>query len=184
MRRFRADEIPQFVNVLKGDMSIVGPRPERPEFVADLQESVPFWDRRHLIKPGITGWAQIRRGYTTDAHGSMEKLSFDLWYLRHRSLVVDFAICAQTIGVLVRGGPPRRIRRGTAFPRTQPTAPPTSALSGQLHAVSEVGQASSRSDIEQPHSESGDAPAIANGRAQQTEGVEDTSPRISHQSAL
>jgi exopolysaccharide biosynthesis polyprenyl glycosylphosphotransferase len=103
MRKTRLDELPQLWNVLRGDMSIVGPRPERPEFVEELREAVPFWTRRHLVKPGITGWAQVRRGYTADASGTEEKLSYDLWYLRHRSLVVDLAICAKTFTTLVTG---------------------------------------------------------------------------------
>jgi exopolysaccharide biosynthesis polyprenyl glycosylphosphotransferase len=103
LRRTRLDELPQLWNVIKGDMSIVGPRPERPEFVDELQEAVPFWTRRHLVKPGITGWAQVRRGYTSDAEGTAEKLSYDLWYLRHRSLVIDLAICARTLTTLVSG---------------------------------------------------------------------------------
>jgi exopolysaccharide biosynthesis polyprenyl glycosylphosphotransferase len=103
LRRTRIDELPQLWNVLKGDMSIVGPRPERPEFLAELQETVPFWTRRHLVKPGITGWAQVRRGYTADVEGTAEKLSYDLWYLRHRSLVIDLAICARTFTTLASG---------------------------------------------------------------------------------
>jgi exopolysaccharide biosynthesis polyprenyl glycosylphosphotransferase len=102
MRRMRLDELPQIWNVLKGEMSLVGPRPERPEFV-ELLGTVPFWTRRHLVKPGITGWAQVRHGYTADAEGSLEKLSYDLWYIRHRSLTVDLAICAQTFAAVVRG---------------------------------------------------------------------------------
>ena len=103
LRKSRLDEVPQLWNVLKGEMSIVGPRPERPEFVAELEAEVPFWGRRHMVKPGITGWAQIRRGYTADAAGTGDKLSYDLWYLRHRSLVVDLAICAKTFSTLVSG---------------------------------------------------------------------------------
>jgi exopolysaccharide biosynthesis polyprenyl glycosylphosphotransferase len=103
MRNTRLDELPQLWNVLKGDMSIVGPRPERPEFVEELQAEVPFWTRRHLVKPGITGWAQVRRGYTSDAESTSEKLSYDLWYLRHHSLIVDLAICAKTLSTLVTG---------------------------------------------------------------------------------
>ena len=97
LRRARLDEVPQLWNVLRGEMSIVGPRPERPEFLAQLQDEVPYWTRRHLIKPGITGWAQVRRGYTADVAGSSDKLAYDLWYLRHRSLMVDLAICAHTV---------------------------------------------------------------------------------------
>jgi exopolysaccharide biosynthesis polyprenyl glycosylphosphotransferase len=101
LRKMRLDELPQLWNVLRGEMSIVGPRPERPEFVAQLEAEVPFWGRRHLVKPGVTGWAQVRRGYTADAAGTGDKLSYDLWYLRHRSLVVDLAICVKTFSTLV-----------------------------------------------------------------------------------
>jgi exopolysaccharide biosynthesis polyprenyl glycosylphosphotransferase len=103
LRRTRLDELPQLWNVLRGEMSIVGPRPERPEFLDLLEETVPFWTRRHLVKPGITGWAQIRRGYTADSGGTADKLAYDLWYLRHRSLVVDLAICAKTLTTLISG---------------------------------------------------------------------------------
>jgi exopolysaccharide biosynthesis polyprenyl glycosylphosphotransferase len=103
MRKTRLDELPQLWNVLRGDMSVVGPRPERPEFVEQLQEAVPFWSRRHLVKPGITGWAQVRRGYTADAEGTADKLSYDLWYLRHRSVLLDLAICVKTFSTLVSG---------------------------------------------------------------------------------
>ena len=96
LRRLRIDELPQLWNVLRGEMSIVGPRPERPEFIEHLQAGVPFWTHRHLLKPGITGWAQIRAGYAADALGTVEKLSYDLWYLRHRSLVLDVMICLKT----------------------------------------------------------------------------------------
>jgi len=105
LRRTHLDELPQLWDVLKGDMSIVGPRPERPEFIPMLQEAVPFFTRRLLVKPGITGWAQLRRDYASDADGAAEKLSYDLWYVRHRNLVVDLAICAKTLSsVLLRPG--------------------------------------------------------------------------------
>ncbi len=97
LRRVRFDELPQLWNVLRGEMSIVGPRPERPEFIEHLEAEVPFWSQRQLLKPGITGWAQIRSGYASDALGAAEKLSYDLWYLRHRSVALDAIICAQTI---------------------------------------------------------------------------------------
>ena len=103
MRKTRLDELPQLWNVLKGDMSIVGPRPERPEFLEQLRDAVPFWTRRHLVKPGITGWAQVRRGYTADAEGTADKLSYDLWYLRHRSLVIDLAVCVKTFTTIFTG---------------------------------------------------------------------------------
>jgi exopolysaccharide biosynthesis polyprenyl glycosylphosphotransferase len=105
LRRTHLDELPQLWNVLRGDMSVVGPRPERPEFIPMLEEAVPFFTRRLLVKPGITGWAQLRRDYASDADGAAEKLSYDLWYLRHRNVLVDLAICAKTFSsVLIRPG--------------------------------------------------------------------------------
>ena len=103
MRRLRLDELPQLWNVLRGEMSLVGPRPERPEFLAELSHSVPFWTRRHLIKPGLTGWAQVRQGYAASAEETATKLSYDLWYLRHRSLTVDLAILLRTLVVVLQG---------------------------------------------------------------------------------
>jgi exopolysaccharide biosynthesis polyprenyl glycosylphosphotransferase len=105
LRRTHLDEFPQLWDVLKGDMSIVGPRPERPEFIPMLEEAIPFFTRRLLVKPGITGWAQLRRDYASDTDGAADKLSYDLWYLRHRNLTVDLAICAKTFATLfVRPG--------------------------------------------------------------------------------
>jgi exopolysaccharide biosynthesis polyprenyl glycosylphosphotransferase len=103
LRKTRLDELPQLWNVLRGDMSIVGPRPERPEFLPLLEEAVPYWTRRHLLKPGITGWAQITHGYSDDEMGTVEKLSYDLWYLRHRSILVDVMICLRTLPYLFTG---------------------------------------------------------------------------------
>lgn len=103
LRRTRLDEVPQLWNVLRGEMSIVGPRPERPEFLELLRDTVPFWTRRHLVKPGITGWAQVRRGYTADTSGTAEKLAYDLYYLKYRSLLFDFAIAARTVGIVLSG---------------------------------------------------------------------------------
>jgi exopolysaccharide biosynthesis polyprenyl glycosylphosphotransferase len=105
LRRTHLDELPQLWNVLRGEMSIVGPRPERPEFVDLLEQTVPFWTRRLLVKPGITGWAQLRCGYACDADSAAEKLSYDLWYLRNRNVVVDLAICFETaLSLLFRSG--------------------------------------------------------------------------------
>ena len=105
MRKWRIDELPQLWNVLRGEMSIVGPRPERPEFLEQLEREVPFWKHRDLLKPGITGWAQIRSGYAADELGAEAKLSFDLWYLRHRSLLLDAFIAIRTARtVLTRAG--------------------------------------------------------------------------------
>jgi len=103
MRRLRLDELPQLWNVFRGDMSLVGPRPERPEFLAELSQHLPFWSRRHLIKPGLTGWAQVRQGYAASTDETSTKLSYDFWYLRHRSLTVDLAILLRTALVVLRG---------------------------------------------------------------------------------
>ncbi len=105
LRMTHLDELPQLWNVVKGDMSIVGPRPERPEFVPMLAEAVPFFSRRLLIKPGITGWAQLRSDYAWDHESAADKLSYDLWYLRHRNVMLDLAICAKTVtSILLRPG--------------------------------------------------------------------------------
>jgi lipopolysaccharide/colanic/teichoic acid biosynthesis glycosyltransferase len=101
LRRTSIDELPQLINVLKGEMSIVGPRPERPEFVSMLESTVPFWSRRLLVKPGVTGWAQVQAGYTSDCDGAATKLSYDLWYLRNQSLTVDLAVCLKTAVTMV-----------------------------------------------------------------------------------
>lgn len=103
MRRLRLDELPQLWNVFRGEMSLVGPRPERPEFLAELSRHLPYWTRRHLVKPGLTGWAQVRQGYAASADETATKLSYDFWYLRHRSLTVDLAILLRTLGVVFQG---------------------------------------------------------------------------------
>ena len=102
LRRTHVDELPQLWNVLTGDMSVVGPRPERPEFAMRLEAAVPFWNRRLLVKPGITGWAQVHCGYVADCEEMAEKLAYDLWYLRNGSLALDVAICMKTIALQLR----------------------------------------------------------------------------------
>jgi exopolysaccharide biosynthesis polyprenyl glycosylphosphotransferase len=102
LRKTHLDELPQLWNVIKGDMSMVGPRPEQPEFIEMIEAAVPFWNRRVLVKPGVTGWAQILGDYASDCNGMARKLSYDLWYLRHGSVLVDLAICVETIGVQLR----------------------------------------------------------------------------------
>jgi lipopolysaccharide/colanic/teichoic acid biosynthesis glycosyltransferase len=93
-------------------MSLVGPRPERPEFVAMLEAEVPYWSRRLLVRPGMTGWAQVRCGYATDCASSAEKLSYDFWYMRHSNLAVDLAVCVRTLVLMVEILDPRaRCRR-------------------------------------------------------------------------
>jgi exopolysaccharide biosynthesis polyprenyl glycosylphosphotransferase len=101
LRRTHLDEIPQLLNVLRGEMSVVGPRPEQPEFVEHLEHMLPYYNRRHLIKPGLTGWAQVRCGYAGSDAGSAWKLCHDLFYLKHQSLGLDLAILAETARTLV-----------------------------------------------------------------------------------
>jgi exopolysaccharide biosynthesis polyprenyl glycosylphosphotransferase len=109
LRRTHLDELPQLWNVLRGDMSIVGPRPERPEFVAMLEKEVPYWSRRLLMRPGMTGWAQVRCGYASDCVSSAEKLSYDFWYMRHNNLAVDLAVCVRTLVLVLASFDPRRL---------------------------------------------------------------------------
>ena len=105
LRKTRLDEIPQLWNVLKGDMSFVGPRPERPEFVQWLREAIPYFDLRHIIRPGITGWAQVRYPYGSSLEDSRRKLEFDLYYIKHMSLSLDLVVAFATIKtVLLRRG--------------------------------------------------------------------------------
>jgi len=101
-RKTRVDEIPQLWNVLRGEMSFVGPRPERPEFTSWLAEEIPFYNLRHMVRPGLTGWAQVRYGYGATLAECREKLSFDLYYLKHKSLGLDLLIMFETIKTIVR----------------------------------------------------------------------------------
>jgi exopolysaccharide biosynthesis polyprenyl glycosylphosphotransferase len=101
LRKTRLDELPQIWNVLKGEMSFIGPRPERSEFVAELQEKIPHYAMRHLIKPGLTGWAQIKFPYGASVEDAMEKLQYDLYYIKNRSFVLDLAIIARTIKTII-----------------------------------------------------------------------------------
>jgi lipopolysaccharide/colanic/teichoic acid biosynthesis glycosyltransferase len=103
LRTTRLDELPQFWNVLRGEMSIVGPRPERPEYLDYLQREIPFWNRRLLLKPGITGWAQVQHAYTADVRGAARKLAYDLYYLKHRSFGFDLMIVFRTITIVLSG---------------------------------------------------------------------------------
>jgi sugar transferase (PEP-CTERM system associated) len=105
LRRTRLDECPQLFNVLKGDMSLVGPRPERPKFVEELSGTIPFYYLRHSVKPGVTGWAQINYGYGSSVEDSVEKLQYDLFYIKNVSWVLDLLVLIQTVKtVLVRKG--------------------------------------------------------------------------------
>lgn len=100
LRRTRLDELPQFINILKGEMSLIGPRPERPEFVAQLQEQIPFYRMRLAVKPGLTGWAQVRYGYGNSIEDSRIKLEYDLYYVKHAGFYLDVLILLKTLAVV------------------------------------------------------------------------------------
>jgi lipopolysaccharide/colanic/teichoic acid biosynthesis glycosyltransferase len=104
LRRTHIDELPQMVNIVRGDLSLVGPRPEQPQYVAELREKILFYDIRHLVRPGLTGWAQVKFGYAGDERDALEKLQYDTWYLRHQTLTVDLRIMGRTLRELVGGG--------------------------------------------------------------------------------
>ena len=103
LRQLRLDELPQFINVLKGEMSLVGPRPERPHFVQDLRKIIPYYDLRHTVRPGITGWAQICFQYAGSIEDSHIKLQYDLYYVKNLSLWLDLKIMFRTVGVVLYG---------------------------------------------------------------------------------
>jgi lipopolysaccharide/colanic/teichoic acid biosynthesis glycosyltransferase len=132
LRRLRIDELPQIVNVMRGEMSIVGPRPERPQFVAELIKKIPFYAQRHCVKPGITGWAQLCYTYGASDADAMRKLDYDLYYIKNNNLLFDLAIVLQTAEVVLLGqgaaDRARRIKRpapeaGCDARRTERTAP-------------------------------------------------------------
>jgi lipopolysaccharide/colanic/teichoic acid biosynthesis glycosyltransferase len=105
LRRSRLDELPQLFNILKGDMNLVGPRPERPHFVRELSETIPFYHLRHAVKPGVTGWAQIKYRYGNSVDDSIEKLQYDLFYIKNMSVLLDAFVILDTVKtVLVRKG--------------------------------------------------------------------------------
>ena len=97
LRKTRIDEFPQFINILKGDMAVIGPRPERPFFVKEIAEVMPFYETRHIIKPGLTGWAQVNYSYGDTISDSLIKLQYDLYYIKHRSIFLDLSIAFKTI---------------------------------------------------------------------------------------
>jgi sugar transferase (PEP-CTERM system associated) len=103
IRKVRIDEIPQFLNILKGEMSFVGPRPERPHFVAQLAEEIPYYEQRHLIAPGLTGWAQIKYPYGASIEDARQKLQYDLFYIKNYSLILDAIIMFETIKIILFG---------------------------------------------------------------------------------
>jgi sugar transferase (PEP-CTERM system associated) len=103
IRKTRIDELPQLFSVLKGEMSIVGPRPERPSFVKELQSKVEFYDLRHTVKPGVTGWAQVRYCYGASVEDARRKHQFDLYYIKNNSLLLDIVILIETVSVVLFG---------------------------------------------------------------------------------
>ncbi len=103
MRKLKIDELPQLLNVLKGEMSLVGPRPERPYFVNMLHQRIPFYNLRHYVKPGITGWAQVMYPYGASIEDAYEKLQYDLYYAKHVSLFTDLGVLLKTVKVVIFG---------------------------------------------------------------------------------
>ena len=101
LRKTRLDELPQFINVLKGEMAIIGPRPERPIFVHEISASIPLYQTRHVIKPGLTGWAQVNYSYGSSLEDSLMKLRYDLYYIKHRSLFLDLNIVVKTMSTVL-----------------------------------------------------------------------------------
>ena len=103
LRKYRLDELPQFLNVVRGDMSFVGPRPERPCFVEELRKQIPYYDERHSVRPGITGWAQVQYSYGASVEDAFKKLEYDLFYLKNTSVSFDMAIILKTVKIVISG---------------------------------------------------------------------------------
>src|SRR5690606_34087773 len=103
LRKTRVDELPQFWNVLKGEMSLIGPRPEQPSFVAEFDRKIPFYNYRHVVKPGITGWAQVRYGYAASKDATQVKIEHDFYYIKNCSLALDFLIVLLTLKTVFSG---------------------------------------------------------------------------------
>ena len=101
LRNTRLDEFPQFVNIIKGEMSLIGPRPERPVFVADLKEKIPFYAIRHVVRPGLTGWAQVNYPYANTIEEQETKLRYDLYYIKERNTFLDFKILIKTVSTVL-----------------------------------------------------------------------------------
>ena len=102
-RKLRIDELPKLINVFKGEMSFIGPRPERPEFVEEIKKIEPFYDLRHVMRPGITGWAQVLFPYGASFDDSVEKFCFDLYYIKNYSLLLEFSILVKTVRIVLTG---------------------------------------------------------------------------------
>ena len=120
LRSVRLDELPQFFNVLRGELSLIGPRPEQVGFVEKYREAIPFYDQRHLVRPGITGWAQVRHGYAASEEETIEKLSYDFYYLKHMSPLLDLEVLARSVWTVASAS-------GTT-PRARPSVEEAAAL--------------------------------------------------------
>ena len=103
IRKVRIDEIPQFMNVLKGEMALIGPRPEQQAFVKEFEQKIPLYTYRHVVKPGITGWAQVTHGYADDEDSTKEKLAHDFYYVKNLSLWLDIMVIVKTIKTMISG---------------------------------------------------------------------------------
>jgi len=103
IRKLRMDELPQLWNVIKGDMSLVGPRPERPYFVEKLKQKVPYYNQRFAVKPGVTGWAQVMYPYGATEKDALEKLKYDLYYIKNMSLIMDLMVIFHTVKIVLLG---------------------------------------------------------------------------------
>ena len=103
IRKLRIDELPQLLNIIRGDMSFIGPRPERPLFVEQLQRQVPYYSERYLVKPGLTGWAQVRYPYGASIQDAIEKLQYDLYYIKNQSMALDTIILIETARIVLFG---------------------------------------------------------------------------------
>ena len=102
LRKMHLDELPQIWNLIKRDVSLIGPRPERPEIARELESRLPYYPLRHVVRPGLTGWALIHQNYTDNYDTSLEKLQYDLYYIKHRSLLLDLGILLRTVNVIIR----------------------------------------------------------------------------------
>jgi lipopolysaccharide/colanic/teichoic acid biosynthesis glycosyltransferase len=109
LRKFRIDEIPQLWNILRGDMSFVGPRPERPDFIDKLSEEVPYFRERLLVAPGLTGWAQVNYPYGATTQDARRKLEYDLYYMKHMTLTLDMFVLLDTVRIVLTGGVSQRV---------------------------------------------------------------------------
>ena len=136
LRSVRLDELPQFFNVLRGELSLIGPRPEQVSFVEKYREAIPFYDQRHLVRPGITGWAQVRHGYAASEEETIEKLSYDFYYLKHMSPLLDLEVLARSVWTVVTA-------KGTK-PRSEPSAEEATALQQEAAEQAEDDRRSRR----------------------------------------